>query len=86
MSVCQLCLCSFFDQKIKKDEDNEILTLYNCKHVFHQNCIRWFVGHQKNQLSVPLIECPFPKCKQGLNKKEVEDLLNQAASIAKKKS
>lgn len=58
--------------------------LYNCKHVFHQDCLSNFVSKEKSKGNIILLECPYPKCGKTVTKPDVESLLNLSQQLAKR--
>ncbi len=53
-----------------EDEEN-ILPLSSCEHVFHKECLKLYVKSELEMGKCPVI-CPYANCNKGLGKNDIE--------------
>jgi len=67
---CTICYCPF------EEEDDEIIPLSFCEHVFHSECLKDYIEDQINQLKLKIL-CADANCGKELGTKDVQACVTQ---------
>eukprot|EP00347_Sterkiella_histriomuscorum_P003534 403363931 len=71
--TCNICLRDF---KPSQQDNLEMVTLKDCRHIFHKECIGYILDYTKSRNEIPIFNCPFPNCQKNVAKEDVETYLN----------